>query len=77
VVLIIGVITLIGAAMGRGGWLTYGGVLAVLAFVLTIISFYRLEAADLGIGDAGLGLWAILVGGVLAIVAGLMGRRAA
>ena len=74
VVLIIGAITLIAAAMGRGGWLIYGGVLGVLAYVLVLISFYRLEGADLGIGDAGLGLWAILVGGVLAIVAGAMGR---
>jgi len=77
VVLIIGAITLIAAAMGRGGWLIYGGVLAVLAYVLVLISFYRLEGADLGIGDAGMGLWAILVGGVLAIVAGAMGRRPA
>ena len=74
VVLIIGAITLIAAAMGRGGWLVYGGVLGVLAYVLVLISFYRLEGADLGIGDAGMGLWAILAGGVLAIVAGAMGR---
>lgn len=77
VVLVIGVLTLIGAALARGGWVVYGGVLAVLAFVLVLISFYRLEGADLGIGDAGLGLWAILAGGVLAIVAGMMGRRSA
>jgi hypothetical protein len=74
VVLIIGAITLIAAAMGRGGWLIYGGVLGVLAYVLVLISFYRLEGADLGIGDAGLGLWSITAGGVLAIVAGAMGR---
>jgi hypothetical protein len=77
VVLVIAVITAIGAAMGRSGWVIYGGVLAVLAFVLPIISFYRLKGADLGIGDAGLGLWAILVGGVVAIAAGAMGRRTA
>jgi hypothetical protein len=77
VVLVVAAITLIGAALGRGGWVIYGGVLAVLAFVLTIISYYRLEGADLGIGDAGMGLWAILVGGVIAIAAGAMGRRAA
>jgi hypothetical protein len=46
----------------------------VLAYVLVLISFYRLEGADLGIGDAGMGLWAILAGGVLAIIAGAMGR---
>jgi hypothetical protein len=75
VVLIIAAITLLGAALGRGGWVVLGGVLAVLAFVLVIVSFYRLEGADLGIGDAGLGLWGILVGGVLAIIAGSMSRR--
>jgi hypothetical protein len=75
VILIIAAISLIGGALGRSGWVTLGGILAVLAFVLVMISFYRVEQVDLGIGDAGLGLWAILVGGVVAIVAGAMGRR--
>ena len=75
VVLLIAVITLLGAATSRGGLVTFGGILAVLAFVLVIITFYRVEAAEIGIGDAGLGLWAILVGGVLALVAGIAGRR--
>ncbi|MGH2692236.1 MAG: hypothetical protein ACRDHM_07000 [Actinomycetota bacterium] len=75
VILVIGAITLIGAAMARGGWVLLGGALAVLAFVLVTINIYRFEGADLGIGDLGLGLWAILVGGVVAIAAGVMGRR--
>ncbi|MGH2711891.1 MAG: hypothetical protein ACRDH9_11895 [Actinomycetota bacterium] len=75
VVLIVALITLAGAALARSGWMVLGGVLGILAFVLTIVSFYRVEGADLGIGDAGLGLWAILVGGVLALVAGIAGRR--
>jgi hypothetical protein len=76
VVLIIGLITLVAAAIGRSGWLIYGGVLAVLAYVLVLISIYRLDAG-LGVGDVGIGLWATLIGGVLALLAGVMGRRAA
>ena len=75
VILIVGAITLLGAALARGGLVVFGGLLAVLAFVLVIISFYRVQIADLGIGDAGPGLWALLVGGLLAIVAGSMARR--
>jgi hypothetical protein len=75
VILVIAAITLLGAATSRGGWLVFGGILAVAAFVLVMISFYRVEGADLGIGDAGMGLWTILVGGVLAIVAGSTSRR--
>ncbi len=76
VVLIIAAITLIAAAMRRSGWVLYGGILAVLAFVLVMVSFYRFEGAPLGIGDAGSGLWMILAGGIIAIVAVMMGRRA-
>jgi hypothetical protein len=77
VVMIFAAITLIAAALRRSGWVLYGGILAVLAFVLVQITFYRVEGADLGIGNTGPGLWAILVGGVLAIVAGVIGRRPA
>lgn len=77
VVLIVAAITLIAAAMRRWGWVLYGGILAALAYVLVIVTFYRVETPSLGIGDAGMGLWAILAGGILAIVAGIMGRRPA
>ena len=76
VVLIISAITLIASAMRRWGWVLYGGILAVLGFVLVMVTFYRVEGTQLGIGDSGLGLWMILAGGVLAIVAGMMARRA-
>jgi len=75
IVLLMAAITLIGAGMRRYGWVLYGGILAVVGFVLVIITFYRVEDAGLGIGDAGLGLWAILLGGIVAIAAGMMGRR--
>jgi hypothetical protein len=75
VILVIGAITLLGSALARGGLVVFGGLLAVLAFVLVIISFYRVQVASLGLGDAGAGLWALLVGGALAVVAGSMARR--
>jgi hypothetical protein len=75
VILIIGAITLLGAALARGGLVVFGGLLAVVAFALVLVSFYRVEVASLGIGDAGPGLWALLVGGVLGMVAGSMARR--
>lgn len=75
IVLLMAAITLVGAGMRRYGWVLYGGILAVVGFVLFIITLYRVEDAGLGIGDAGLGLWAILLGGILAIAAGVMGRR--
>ena len=78
VVLVIAAITLIAAAMRRWGWVMYGAILAVLAFVLVMVTFYRVEGdPGLGIGDAGLGLWMILAGGILGIVAAVMGRRPA
>ena len=76
VILIIAAVTLIGAALNRAAWVLLGGILALVAFLLVTINVYRFEGADLGIGDYGLGLWAILVGGVVALAAGIMGRRA-
>ena len=77
VVLIVAAITLVAAAMRRYGWVLYGGILAVIAFVLVMVSFFRFEGTPLGIGDAGLGLWMVLAGGIVAIFAGTMGRRPA
>lgn len=76
VTVVIGAIVLLGAVLHRAGIVLIGGILAVLAWVLVNISFYRVEVIDLGIGDNDIGLWAILAGGVVAIVAGLVDRRA-
>lgn len=76
VLIVIAAITLIGAGASRGGVVLLGGVLGVLAFALVVITLLRVEEVELGIGDFALGLWAILVGGVVTIAAGLMGRRA-
>lgn len=76
IILGIGVIVLIGGLINRNGLLVVGGLLAVIAFALIVITLLRLEVVDIGVGDFGIGLWAILVGGVLAIAAGIMGRQA-
>ena len=78
VVLVFAALTMIAAALRRWGWVLYGGIVAVLAFVLVIVTFYRLGGdPGVGIGDAGLGLWMILAGGILGIVAAVRGRRPA
>jgi hypothetical protein len=77
VVAILGLIILIGAFTARNTMTLVGGVLALIAFVLVGINLMRTELLGLGIGDFGIGLWAIGLGGVLAIVAGVMGRRSA
>lgn len=76
IILGIGAIVLIGGLINRNGLLVVGGLLAVIAFALIVITLLRLELVDIGVGDFGIGLWAILVGGVVAIAAGIMGRRA-
>jgi hypothetical protein len=59
-VLALAVVVLLGIRTGAAAW--FGGVVSVL-----LIAGYLIVA-----GDAGLGLWAALAGGVLAIVGGLL-----
>lgn len=75
IVILIGALTLIGALLHRRGWVLYGGVLALIAFVLIAISLMRVEAVEIGPGDYGLGAWAIGLGGVVSIAAAMTGRR--
>jgi hypothetical protein len=75
VILIIGLITLIGAVSGRNVYVQLGGLLGLIAFALIVISFMRVQVVEIGFGDYGLGVWAIGLGAVLAIAAGMMGRR--
>lgn len=75
IVILIGAITLIGALLNRGGWVLYGGILALIAFVLIAISLMRVEVVEIGIGDYGLGVWAIGLGAVVSIAAAMVGRR--
>lgn len=75
IVILLGLLALVGLAF-RTGWLTrLAGALGIVAFVLFLITLYRIEFADLGIGDIGLGLWVILVGGIVALIGGFLGSR--
>ncbi len=76
IVILIGLITLIAALLDRAGWVLYGGILALIAFVLIAVSLTRVQAVDIGPGDYGIGAWAIGLGAVVSIAAGIRGRRA-
>ena len=75
VVAILGLIILIGAFTARHTMTLVGGVLTLIAFVLVAMNLMRTELVEVRLGDLGLGVWAIGLGGLLAVVAGVMGRR--
>ncbi len=75
VTIVIGLIAILGLA-ARNGWLTrLAGALGIVAFVLYVITLYRVKAENLGIGDVDVGMWVILAGGVVALIAGFLGGR--
>jgi hypothetical protein len=79
VVIVLGVLAIVGL-VPRTGWLTsLAGVLAIAVFVLSVATLYRVggEGAHLGIDEVAVGGWLVLGGGVLALIAGLFGRRPA
>ena len=82
VLIVLGLAALIGLALPTG-WLTrLAGALAIIAFVLFLISVIRVSGEDtgglveLGVGNIGIGMWLILAGGILAVVGGFFGARA-
>ena len=77
VVILLGLIAILGL-VPRTGWLTsLAGLLAIAVFVLSVVTLYRVggEGAHLGIGEIAVGGWFVLGGGVLALIAGFIGRR--
>lgn len=75
VTIILGVLALLGLAF-RTGWLTtLAGVLGIVAFALVVITLYRVEGQDYAITNIGLGLWIVLAGGILSVIAGFFGAR--
>lgn len=81
VLMVLGLVALIGLALPTG-WLTrLAGALAIIAFVLFLVSVIRVTRedvgglAELGVGNIGIGMWLILAGGVLAVVGGFFGAR--
>ena len=73
VVIVLGLLVILGSALGRGGLARFGAVFGIVAVVLLIISLYR---AGGNVGDLGIGVWAILVGSIVALVAGFLRVRA-
>lgn len=74
-VILLGILAIIGLAFDTG-WLTrLAGALGIVTFVLFLITLFRVDVASLGLGDVGLGVWSVLIGGVLAVIAGFMGSR--
>lgn len=72
-VILVGLVTLGGAAFPTGFLSRIGAILGIVAFALFVITLYRVEDADLSITDIGIGMWLILAGGVVALVGGFMG----
>ena len=76
VTIVLGLVALLGLALRTGGLTRLAGALGVIAFVLFLITLYRVPGADLTVADIGIGMWLVLVGGVLALIGGFMGNRA-
>jgi hypothetical protein len=75
VAIALGLVALLGFAFRRG-WLTsLAGVGAIAVFALVLITLYR-SRPDLGIATVGVGLWLVLLGGILALVGGFFASRA-
>jgi hypothetical protein len=75
VAIVLGVLALLGLAF-RTGWLTtLAGVLGIVGFAAVLITLYRVPEASLGVGNVGIGLWIVLAGSVIAVIAGFFGAR--
>jgi hypothetical protein len=74
VMIVLGLLAIVGLAP-RSGWLTrFAGALGIVGFVLFLIEVYR---ADLTVADVQVGAWVALAGGVVALIGGFFGTRAA
>lgn len=71
VMIVVGLVAVVGLAIGTG-WLTrLAGAVAVVGFVLFAIEVYRSSADD----TIGAGAWIALAGGVVTLIAGFFGPR--
>jgi hypothetical protein len=75
VFILLAVLAVVGLALRTGVLTRVAGALAIVGFVLVVITIYRIEGANLGIGDVREGLWLILAGGILALIGGFLGTR--
>jgi hypothetical protein len=78
VFIILGLLALLGLAF-ETGWLTrLAGALALIGWVLVLITLFRLGglgSPESGFGAMEIGLWVILLGSILILVAGFLGAR--
>jgi hypothetical protein len=73
IVIALACLAILGLA-ARSGWLTsLAGALGVVVFILFTVNVYR--NSDLTISDYKIGVWLVLAGAIVAIVAGFFGRR--
>jgi hypothetical protein len=73
IVILLGILALLGL-VPRTGWLTtLAGVLGIVAFALVLLTLFQVEGA--GLGDVQYGLWLVLAGGIICVIAGFFGAR--
>ncbi len=71
--IVVGLVAVVGLAMGTG-WLTrLAGAVAVIGFELFAIEVYRSSADDM----IEIGAWLVLAGGLVTLIAGFVGPRPA
>ena len=75
VTIVIGIVAILGLALRTGALTRLAGALGIVAFILYLITLYRVPDANLDVGDVDIGMWLILAGGVLALIGGFMGSR--
>jgi len=69
--IVVGLVAIVGLAIGSG-WLTrLAGAVAVVGFILFAIEVYRSSADDM----IGIGAWLALAGGIVTLIAGFFGPR--
>jgi hypothetical protein len=72
-IIVLGVVALLGLVLRRG-WLTLlGAALGLLAFLASVITLYRATGETFSL--FGIGAWLVLIGSILALIGGFMGRH--
>jgi hypothetical protein len=73
VIIVLGVVALLGLGL-RTGWLTrLAAALGLLVFLASVITLYRATGETFSL--FGIGAWLVLIGSILALIGGFMGRR--
>jgi hypothetical protein len=69
--IVVGLVAVVGLAMGTGWMTRLAGAIAVIGFVLFAIEVYRSSADDM----IEVGAWLVLAGGIVTLIAGFVGPR--